>query len=176
MGTVTKPKPPPTKLADIENLYTGTVYPDLRRFTKEGDTALCLFCAEWLGMQDAYWVAKAGLKGTCVDVQGDKLEQMMELYPEGWGFIEEDVYEFADNAAIFGKQWDVVTLDPWTGQFDQCAKLIELWTALARKVVVLGHGYYRLTPPEAPEGWTLTETIKRSDYKGGVNWLVFTRD
>ena len=43
-------------------------------------------------------------------------------------------------------------------------------------LIILGHGNYRLEPPEAPEGWTHAETIRRSDFKGGVNWLVFTRD
>jgi hypothetical protein len=158
-------------------LYCGSVYPDLTRWTQPGDTALCLFSAEWLGLQDVYWVDQAGLIGTCVDLQGDKLEQMRELYPEGWEFIERDVYEFVMLARTDPKaRWDVVTLDPWTGQFEVCADLIETWTTLARKVVVLGHGNYRLTPPEAPEGWTLTQTIRRSDYKGGVNWLVFARD
>jgi hypothetical protein len=158
---------------EIENLYCGSVYPNIRLFAPEAETALCLFCAEWLGMQDAYWVAKAGLKGTCVDLQGDKLEQMRAVYPEGWEYVEDDAYAFVEHT---DRQWDVVTLDPWTGQFQRCADLIGTWTTLARQCVVLGHGYYRLTPPEAPEGWTLATTIKRSDYKGGVNWLVFTRD
>ena len=159
---------------DIENLYCGSVYPNLEEYA--GGTALCLFCAEWLGMQDAYWVAKAGLKGTCVDLQDGKLLSMALRYPDGWEFTYDDVYDFAPRAVSEGRQWDVVTLDPWTGQFQQCADLMGTWTALARKVVILGHGNYRLTPPEAPEGWTLSQTIKRSDYKGGIYWLVFTRD
>jgi hypothetical protein len=162
--------------ADIENLYCGTVYPNIKLFAPKAETALCLFCAEWLGMQDAYWVAKAGLVGACVDLQADKLQQMEDVYPEGWAFVEADVYEFAEHAVGMEMEWDVVTLDPWTGQFDQCAKLIDTWTALASEVVVLGHGNYRLTPPEAPKGWTLAETIKRSDYKGGIYWLVFTKE
>jgi hypothetical protein len=161
---------------DIENLYCGSVYPNVKLFAPEAQTALCLFSAEWLGMQDAYWVAKAGLTGTCVDLQREKLMQMREVYPDGWSFVEADVYKFAQAALEMETQWDVVTLDPWTGQFQQCADLIDTWTTLARDVVVLGHGHYRLMPPEAPEGWTLSETIKRSDYKGGINWLVFTRD
>jgi hypothetical protein len=170
VGTVTSPT-----FAEIENRYCGTVYPNLRNF--EGcETALCLFCAEWLGMQDAYWVAKAGLFGTCVDLQGEKLQQMRDVYPDDWEFVEADVYAYAQVAVREEMSWDVVTLDPWTGQFQQCADLMETWTTLARKVVVLGHGNYRLTPPDAPEGWTLAHTIKRSDYKGGINWLVLTKE
>ena len=160
----------------IENLYCGSVYPNLNLFAPKAETALCLFSAQWLGMQDAYWVAKAGLEGTCVDLQEDKLGQMRELYPEGWEFVTADVYDFAEESLAEGRQWDVVTLDPWTGQFDKCANLIRTWTALARQMVILGHGNYRLSAPEAPEGWTLVETIRRSDFKGGIHWLVFTRD
>ena len=163
---------PPATLQDIENLYCGTVYPGPQFF--EGcDTCLCLFSAEWLGMQDAYWIAKHGMTGTCVDLQGDKLAQMRELYPEGWKFHEDDAYGFAELAVELGWQWDALTLDPWTGQFQKCADLLPTWTTLARKTVVLGHGNYRLHRPEAPEGWAMTQEIKRSDYKGGIYWLVF---
>ena len=171
---------PPKVLSDIENLYCGSVYPGPQFF--EGcETALCLFSAEWLGMQDAYWIAKHGMTGTCVDLQADQLAQMRELYPEGWEFVEGDVYDVTlawlpHGRPGYGRQWDAVTLDPWTGQFQKCSELLDRWTTLARKTVVLGHGNYRLTRPEAPEGWTMTQAILRSDFKGGVYWLVFQRD
>ena len=165
----------PEQFSDLEDLYCGSVYPNPQVF--EGcKTALCLFSAEWLGKQDVYWLAKAGLTGTCVDLNGNNLSRMREIYPEGWEFVEADAYDFAQAAVEEDVQWDVVNLDPWTGQFDQCAKLLETWTTLARKVVVLGHGNYRLHRPEAPKGWTLSHDIKRGDFKGGVFWLVFTRD
>ena len=160
--------------ADIENLYCGSVYPNGDTFAG-CETALCLFSAEWLGMQDDYWIAQAGLRGTCVDLNGDNLGRMRELYPAAWEFVTDDAYEFAQRAVEAGSQWDVVTLDPWTGQFQQCADLLPTWATLARRVVVLGHGHYRLTRPEAPEGWRLAFDIKRSDYKGGIYWLVFTK-
>lgn len=164
-----------SRFEDIENLYCGSVYPGPQFF--EGcKTALCIFSAEWFGMQDAYWIAKHGMTGTCIDLQGDKLALMREYYPEGWEFIEADAYEFAADALEDKRQWDALTLDPWTGQFQTCADLLPQWTALARKTVVLGHGNYRLHRPEAPEGWTMTQDIKRSDYKGGIDWLVFQRD
>lgn len=169
MGAVTST---PREFADLEDLYSGSVFPR-REFFAGCETALCLFTAEWLGRQDVYWIAKQGIVGTCVDLNGDKLRQMQELYPDGWEFIEADVYEYAASAH---NTWDVVTLDPWTGQFARCADLLPLWTTLARKVVVLGHGNYRLERPEAPEGWSMVEVIRRGDFKGGVYWLVFTRD
>jgi hypothetical protein len=166
----------PQTFEDIEHLYCGSVYPNASRLKREGcETALCLFSAEWLGRQDVYWLAKAGIDVTCIDLNGEKLERMEQMYPEGFKYIQGDAYDFAEMALEQRQEWDVVTLDPWTGQFDQCAKLIDTWTKLARKVVILGHGNYRLSAPEAPEGWKHTLTIKRSDFKGGINWLVYER-
>ena len=158
----------------IEHLYCGSVYPGPDRFEGCAD-ALCLFSAEWHGRQDVYWLAKYGLATTCVDLNGAKLQQMADVYPNRFDFTVCDVFEFAEYAVEDGQSWDVVTLDPWTGQFEKCAAMIGTWTALARRVVVLGHGNYRLPEPVAPDGWQLAEKIRRSDFKGGVNWLVFAR-
>lgn len=171
MGAVAEPQ----VFEDIEDLYSGSVYPG-KQFFEGCETALCLFSAEWLGRQDVYWLAKHGLTGTCVDLQGDKLARMEEMYPSGWAFIESDAYLFAQEALENGLRWDVVNLDPWTGQFDQCAELLPTWTTLARKVVVLGHGNYRAQRPEVPEGWRLALDIRRGDFRGGVWWLVYARD
>jgi hypothetical protein len=167
---------PPLRFEDIESLYCGSVYPSPDVYMQGCSTALAIFCAQWYGTQDAYWLARAGLDVTFVDEQAEKLAVMRELYPGKTSSVVGDAYEYAKRALDEGLQWDVVNLDPWTSQFDQCAKLIDTWTTLARKVVVLGHGNYRLTAPEAPEGWQHALTIRRSDFKGGVNWLVFTRD
>ena len=165
----------PQTFEDIEDLYCGSVYPGQVVVDAGCETALCLFSAEWLGKQDVYWLVKHGLEVHCVDINGDNLERMRELYPDGFLFTEADVFEFAAEAVEQGYEWDVVTLDPWTGQFGRCAELLDTWTALARKVVVLGHGNYRAVPPEA-EGWTRTHDIMRSDFRGGVWWRVYQRD
>ena len=164
----------PEKFSDIEDLYCGSVYPG-PQFFQGCSTALCLFSAEWLGKQDVYWLAKMGLTGTCVDLNGDNLARMKEIYPEGWEFIEADAYDYAEAALGEEVQWDVVNLDPWTSQFGQCRALLTYWTTLARKTVVMGHGNYRVEYPEAPEGWKLTHDVRRSDFRGGVWWLVYQR-
>lgn len=160
---------------DQHTLYSGSVFPAA---ALEGcETALCLFSAAYLGRQDAYWVARAGLDATCVDIDGAKLDEMKPLYPSGWGWAQADVFEWAEmNRDNLFAHWDVVTLDPFTGLFERCANELPLWCSLANKSVVLGHGNYRLTRPAAPDGWTMTDIIKRSDFKGGVYWLVFQRD
>lgn len=171
MGTV---ETEPQTFEDIEDLYCGSVYPGKTLATSK--TALCLFTAAWLGRQDVYWLAKQGLTGTCVDEAGERLERMRELYPEGWEFVTGDAYEYAQAALEEGRQWDVVNLDPWTTQFSRCAELLDTWTTLARKVVIMGFGNYRAVRPEGPEGWTRTHDIMRSDFRGGVWWLVFQKD
>jgi hypothetical protein len=172
VGAVAEPR----SFTDIEHLYCGSVYPNIKLLAPDAETALCLFCAEWFGQQDAYWLAKAGLTGMLVDRQRDKLERMQEVYPPGWEFTEADVFAFAEAAVEADLWWDVVSLDPWSSQFEECADMLPTWTTLARKVVVLGHGNYRLHPPSAPEGWHHELTLKRSDFKGGVYWLVYQRD
>jgi hypothetical protein len=147
MAAVTAPQ----ALTDIESLYCGSVFPNPQVF-QGCETALCLFSAEWLG------------------------QQMEAIYPDGWRFHTADAYEFARHAANQGRAWDVLTMDPWTGQFDKCAQLIDLWTAITRRVIVLGHGNYRLPAPAAPAGWRTLDVIKRSDFKGGVYWYVMVND
>jgi len=158
----------------IEHQYCGSVYPGPDTFDGCAD-ALCLFSAEWYGRQDVYWLAKYGLATHCVDLNGPNLGAMADVYPNDFSFTVCDAYEFSEYAVEDGQSWDVVTLDPWCGQFDRCAELMDTWATLARKVIVLGHGNYRLKEPVAPAGWVQTQKTMRSDFRGGVYWLVFTR-
>jgi hypothetical protein len=160
------------EFAAIEVPYCGSVYPRI-----DGcEDALCVFSAEWHGRQDVYWLAKRGLATHCVDLNGTNLQEMADVYPNRFTFTVCDAYEFAEYAVEDGQSWDVVTLDPWCGQFERCAAMMDTWAALARKVIVLGHGYYRLEEPAAPEGWSLKAKTKRTDFRGGVYWYVFQKD
>jgi hypothetical protein len=157
-----------TTLEQIRDLEAGAAYPG---YLLEGcRTALVFFCAAFLGKQDCAWIAEAGLTGTCVDRDGDRLDEMAGLYPDGWEFLKVDVYEFAEET---GGMWDIVSLDPWTQDFDRCAEALPLWCSLARRAVVLGTGVD--TKVEAPDGWAVTEVRKRTDYDGGVFWTIVER-
>lgn len=162
----------PRTFEEIEVPYCGTVYPG-PKLLDGCSTALCLFSAMWHGRQDVYWLAKQGLTGTCVDLEAERLAEMKAVYPRGWKFVTADVFEYASKLK---RTWDVVSLDPWSGQFERCAEMLPVWASLADRVVVLGHGNYRLRRPDPPDGWSLAHSFKRSDFKGGVYWLVFTRD
>lgn len=133
-----------------------------------GDTALVLFAAGFMGVQDAHWIREAGMTATCIDDDPTKLAQMAPLYPDTWEFLLADAYSFALTETT--RQWDVVTLDPWTNQMDKCASFISEWCRMARKAVVIGTGI--ATYVEAPAGWKVTDTRKRSDYDGGVFWTI----
>ena len=134
--------------------------------------ALVLFCAEFLGRQDAYHVAMAGLKGTGVDVDGDKLAQMAAIYPSHWAWHVGDVYTFVDDQLSAGQQWDIVSADPYAGQFAPAADALPKFCALARHVVILGTSM-QARPSDIPRGWAETEMLFRSSYLGGTFWAVY---
>lgn len=133
-------------------------------------TALVPFAAAFHGRQDAVWIADAGLRATCVDVDHEKLGAMVLAYPEGWEYVHGDAFAYAEAT---GRRWDVVSVDPFTAMFDRCAKALPLWCRLARKAVVLGTG--AATEVAAPDGWAVVEVLQRSSFKGGVFWTVLKR-
>lgn len=132
-----------------------------------GEDALVLFAAAFLGRQDAFWIAEAGLLGTCVDLDQKKLREMEELYPAGWNFLYAEVFEFAN--ATQGV-WDVVSIDCPSGAFHRCARLLPLWCGLAERLVILGTS--PTTRIDPPPGWELVDRRHRSTFKGGTEWAV----
>lgn len=134
------------------------------------ESALVLFAAAFHGIQDAVWIADAGLTATCVDVDARRLGEMVLAYPEGWEYVPGDAYVYA---TLTERVWDVVSLDPSSGQFQACADRLELWCSRARHVVILGCGDD--TEIVVPDGWTLTEKLWRSRFSGGVFWAVLER-
>lgn len=135
---------------------------------KEG-TALGLFAAGFLGWNDVIWFEQAGLQTTCVDLDGDRLFQMSTIYPGGWEFHVQDAWEFSEHAARQQRTWDVVSVDPFTGDAgDRAADTIYLWTSLARRLVTLT--VTSRTHLNIPEGWTASYFPRSST----VAWLVLT--
>lgn len=163
-------RPPPRTLADVRDPDGDTSYPvDV---LAEARSALVLFAARWYGRQDAIHVADAGVRGTCVDVDAERLREMAAVYPSAWEFVRDDAYEFGAAAAGV-ETWDVVSLDPFSEQFERCSALVDLWCSLANRAVVLGAGMDTVT--EAPRGWRVAERRRRSSWGGGVYWVVLER-
>jgi hypothetical protein len=133
--------------------------------------ALVLFAAAFHGQQDAVWMAEAGLRTTCVDIDQEKLREMMDAYPDSWSFVQADVFEFSIRTE---RRWDVVSIDCPSNLFERCADLMPLWCRIAKRVVVLGCD--KRTACLAPEGWSRVGRLHRSHNYGGVYWMVFERD
>jgi hypothetical protein len=161
----------PATLEEIRDVGAGESYP--RRLLDECDDALVLFAAGFLGMQDAFWVAEAGKRATCVDIRPDLLAGMAAVYPEDWEFVTGDVYDYTERMELVGRRWDLVSLDCPSSHFDRCAELAGLWCRLAGRAVVLGTS--GRTALAAPDGWEVTERRFRSMNYGGTFWAVLER-
>lgn len=155
-------------MLDAVRERSADVYP--RTHLPGCESALVVFAAAFMGAQDAIWIHDAGLTATCIDNDIDRLDRMQSLYPAGWEFLCVDAYEWLETA---DGTWDVVSVDSPTGHFERCAERVQAFCKLARNLVILGIGTD--TQVEAPEGWEIVETIKRSDYAGGVYWAVLCK-
>jgi hypothetical protein len=152
----------------LEQVRAGAapaIYP--RHVLNDCETGLVLFAAAFYGQQDAVWFAEAGLTTTCIDLDTQKLEEMQAAYPSDWEYVTRDAFLYA--TFTYG-HWDVVSLDPPSNLFDKCATLLPLWCNLADRAVILGTG--KNTIVEVPEGWQITERVRRSGFFGGVYWTV----
>lgn len=97
---------------------------------------LCLYSAAFLGTNDAVHFARKGIVTTCVDIDGSKLEEMRELYPAGWDFVQADALDYALDAA--GCQWDAVSVDQFLGdETKRVLAALPLFLHLARKVATV---------------------------------------
>jgi hypothetical protein len=157
---------PPESFADIYDRGSGETFP--RHLLEGQETGLVLFAAGFYGMHDAYWMAEAGVRATCVDIDQEKLETMRRIYPDDWTFACQDAFELAES---LDRRFDVVTVDPGSNWFERVADLTELWCSLARRAAVIGAGV-GTKDMRAPEGWRVTDTRRRSNHLGGVFWVV----
>lgn len=155
-------------MTKLRGLGTAALYP--RHVLEGNESALILFSAAFHGVQDAIWIADAGLTATCVDTDLEKITEMSSAYPDGWEYVVGDAFQYATATK---RRWDVVSLDPPTNLFDRCAEYLPVWCLLARHAVILGCG--TATKVVAPAGWELTGTLHRSNFRGGVYWAVLER-
>ena len=160
----------------------AVIYSTLEHVAQEGrpypthlldgcETGLVLFAAAFLGHNDAIHFAEAGLRGTCCDVDADRLAEMKQLYPDDWSFVPGDAWEMAQEAAEAQVQWDAVSVDTFTGDvmFRSLGSL-GLWCSLARKAVTVTITD-SVAVADVPDGWTVS-LYPRSEH---VSWLVLTR-
>lgn len=155
--------PPLDKISAVARPYPADLLP-------EGGTALALFAAAFLGHNDAIHFARKDMTATCVDIDPVRLQEMGRLYPESWFFIDGDAWTWAHDFVEMGSQWDVVSVDTFTGEAtDRSLASLPLWCALARQMVtatiVNGQDY------TVPDGWRSHLHPRSSE----VSWLVLQR-
>jgi len=134
----------------------------------ECESALMLFCARFYGRNDCVWVEEAGIQDvTCVDLDQEKLETMVTVYPPAWRFVRADA--FVENPGRF----DLVSVDVFSDQCDQALGMLEHWCSMARKYVLIT----AMGEPdvEIPAGWKRRDLMHRSDHLGGVYWYILER-
>jgi hypothetical protein len=74
----------------------------------------CLFCAALMGQRDVIHFHRRGIDAvTLVDHDGDMMAELQKAYPESWTYLTGDAFDFIDSASAEGREFDVVTLDPW---------------------------------------------------------------
>jgi hypothetical protein len=160
---VTVLAPPLDKISEVARPYPADLLP-------EGGTALALFAAAFLGHNDAIHFARKDMQATCVDIDRDRLMEMAALYPDDWFFFQGDAWTWAEDFAALGSQFDVVSVDTFTGEAMERSLLsLPLWCSIARQMVTatLVNG----SPYVVPAGWR-AHLYPRTD---AVSWLVLQR-
>jgi hypothetical protein len=138
---------------------------------KDGGTALSLFAAGFWGWNDGIHLIRADLTVDFVDIDADRLLEMASLMPEGHAFHVDDAYDFASRAAMEGREWDVVSVDPFMGHMQERSwEMLYLWLTVARKMLTLTVK----SDVELPEddSWTASYFPRNER----VGWLVMRRD
>lgn len=133
------------------------------------ETALLLFAGGFHGENDGIHFADAGIAATCVDILPDGLEVMRGIYPDSWEFVQADAFAFA---SLTDRRWDSVCVDSPTVLFERVEGALEAFSALARRLLIVGVGWAQVGRISAPVGWQVVRRIRRSGYRGGVFWLV----
>jgi glycosyltransferase involved in cell wall biosynthesis len=131
------------------------------------ETALVLFGAAFLGVNDAIHFANAGIPDvTVVDTDTARLDTMRPLYPESWTFVAADAFAFVEEQREAGALYDVVGADPFPSLMPRCRDHVPAFCALARHAVVLGTE--RELRLDAPDGWQ-SRRVQRSQQH---DWIV----
>lgn len=108
------------------------------RWALEGcSTAICFFCAGFLGANVESFVQAAGIRAIGVDNDAEMVERMRPLYPD-FDLVIADAYEHLDALVLQGAKFDLVTVDPPLGQMTRCFDRRHKFKSLARDYLVLG--------------------------------------
>lgn len=147
------------------------------------ESALILFASGRGGAADGRWLAEAGIQDVdFVDWDTETLNPMMQLVPRTWQAHALNILEHYDRIAP-GKSWEHLSADPPSHLAPIIFGQLPEWlsrAAISATITLYRHcfiGEPSLDAPElvAPVGWVFTKLIKRSDFRGGIYWLVAER-
>lgn len=146
-------------------------------------SVLILFASGRGGATDGRWFAEAGLDDvTLIDWDASSLERMKRHAPATWKFAIGDVMACRPTG-VFARSYDHVSADPPSQLAPEIISRVPYWLAPAGKsatVTLYRHCFIGEPALDAPElvppvGWTFTDLIRRSDFRGGIYWLVCER-
>lgn len=146
------------------------------------ESALILFGSGRGGAADGRWFAEARIENvTVVDWDAATLDPMMASAPASWRCVCTDISEF--ERVLLSRKWGHVSADPPSQLAPQILERMQRWLECAyasATITLYRHcfiGEPSLDAPELvpPAGWTFTELILRSDFRGGIYWLVCER-
>tara|TARA_Y100000590_G_scaffold457128_1_gene609082 strand:- start:1585 stop:2196 length:612 start_codon:yes stop_codon:yes gene_type:complete len=157
------------------------------------ESALIPFCAAFLGENDVKYFINVN-NVTLIDLDKDKIEIMKNEkynYKSDWNFIIGDCWIEMDKLIENNTFFDVVSVDCWTTQIEEMINLhFKNIYKIANKYVVLIYSkefdekYGLNKSKETIQAYiekkyefkvNLIDMIKRSNFKGGIYWLVFKK-
>lgn len=144
------------------------------------DSVLLLFASGFGGINDGCHVREAGIaQVTAVDTDAVTLAAMEAEYPDHWEFEQMDAFGLCRYTT---RRWQLVSADLPSSMPLEMVDRLPLFTRVAERYVVstvCRHNFPGEVSleelPAAPEGWRYRQLVRRSDYRGGIWWLVSER-
>lgn len=177
-------------IEDIRRAADRALFP--MQVLEGSKSAASFFCAGYLGQLDSIHVLDAGINDVYLcDLDGVKLDRMRSMYPSDWRFERGDAYRLAEQRLAEGARYDIVIADPWAGHIERLNKTFPLWYALSRRWVLMGvtaswfldqggeisPDFFRERIRARHElDVTVESLVWRSDWLGGVYWVVVRKD
>lgn len=162
----------PTSIYEVYEDAAGKLFP--KHLLKGCESALFLFGAGFYGRNDACWAVEAGVPGTVVDTDFDKLSVMEGIYPDDWLFIRSDAFDFVDfHKGSDGLTWDFISVDCPLDLVITCYNRLYDWRSLSNRAAILTMDSNKWTGLKfVDSGKSRFEYVPRTDKTG---WLIMER-
>jgi hypothetical protein len=135
------------------------------------DSVLCLCCAAFEGANDVIHIYEKGVEGVfLVDNNEEALLRVARKY--GYPCKVSDWKAYIDKCIRNERRYDVIVLDGWTDMDEEVWGTLDDILQVCNKVAIIG-----MSDAYAKEkGYDMSAAVKRSDYGGGVYWVICEKD